>query len=136
ARINSLGYFQENFEIDQVDGSAPDRIILEANVQEQATGELSLSAGFSSLESFIFQGSIRPRNFRGRGQTVGLSLNYSRYSRSGSISVTEPDVFDENIADGIGVHRRACDGGYYGRASATYESATTGTSLRGGVTLS
>src|SRR5690606_28633556 len=58
ARINSLGYFQENFEVTQVDGSAPDRIVLEANVQEQATGELSLSAGFSSLESFVFQGSI------------------------------------------------------------------------------
>ena len=73
ARINSLGYFQENFEINQVEGSAPDRIILEANVEEQATGELQLSAGFSSLESFILQGSIRQRNFRGRGQTVGLS---------------------------------------------------------------
>src|SRR5690606_32845653 len=44
ARINSLGYFQENFTIDQVDGSEPDRIVLEANVQEQPTGELSLSA--------------------------------------------------------------------------------------------
>ncbi|HLV06367.1 MAG TPA: outer membrane protein assembly factor BamA [Croceibacterium sp.] len=136
ARINSLGYFQENFEIDQVDGSAPDRIILEANVQEQATGELSLSAGFSSLESFIFQGSIRQRNFRGRGQTVGLSVNYSRYSRSGSISFTEPYVFDKNISAGIDVYRRDYNNGYYDRASATYESATTGTSLRVGVPLS
>ncbi|RYG85371.1 MAG: outer membrane protein assembly factor BamA, partial [Alphaproteobacteria bacterium] len=66
ARINSLGYFQENFQIEQAQGSAPDRIVLNANVQEQATGELQLSAGFSSLESFILQGSIRQRNFRGR----------------------------------------------------------------------
>lgn len=135
ARINSLGYFQENFSIDQVDGSAPDRIILEANVQEQATGELSLSAGFSSLESFIFQGSIRQRNFRGRGQTVGLSLNYSRYSRSGSISFTEPYVFDKNISAGVDVYRRDFNNGYFSRASATYEQATTGTQLRVGVPL-
>jgi outer membrane protein insertion porin family len=135
ARINSLGYFQENFEIDQVDGSSPDRIILEANVQEQATGELSLSAGFSSLESFVFQGSIRQRNFRGRGQTVGLSVNYSRYSRSGSISFTEPYVFDKNISAGIDVYRRDYNNGYYDRASATYESATTGLQMRVGVPL-
>jgi outer membrane protein insertion porin family len=135
ARINSLGYFQENFEIDQVDGSSPDRIVLEANVQEQATGELSLSAGFSSLESFVFQGSIRQRNFRGRGQTVGLSVNYSRYSRSGSISFTEPYVFDKNISVGVDVYRRDYNNGYYNRQSATYESATTGLQLRAGVPL-
>jgi len=118
-----------------VDGSAPDRIVLEANVQEQATGELSLSAGFSSLESFIFQGSIRQRNFRGRGQTVGLSVSYSRYSRSGSISFTEPYVFDKNISAGVDIYRNDYNNGYYDRASATYEQATTGTSLRVGVPL-
>src|SRR5690606_30232535 len=90
ARINSLGYFQENFQIEQAQGSAPDRIVLNANVQEQATGELQLSAGFSSLESFILQGSIRQRNFRGRGQTVGASVNWSRYSRSATLSFSEP----------------------------------------------
>ena len=136
ARINSLGFFQENFEIDQVDGSAPDRIALEANVQEQATGELSLSAGFSSLESFVFQGSIRQKNFRGRGQTVGLGLNYSRYSRSGNISFTEPYVFDKNISAGVDIYRRDYNNGYYDRASATYESATTGGQIRVGVPLS
>src|SRR5690606_3203994 len=133
ARINSLGFFQENFEIDQVDGSTPDRIVLEANVQEQATGELSLSAGFSSLESFVFQGSIRQRNFRGRGQTVGLGLNYSRYSRSFNVSFTEPYVFDKNISAGIDLYRRDYNNGYYDRASATYEQATTGMQVRVGV---
>ncbi len=135
ARINSLGYFQENFEIEQVDGSAPDRIVLEANVQEQATGELSLSAGFSSLESFIFQGSIRQRNFRGRGQTVGLGLNYSRYSKSANVSFTEPYVFDKNISAGVDIYRRDYNNDYYDQGLATYESATTGASLRVGVPL-
>ena len=77
-RIKSLGYFQEKFEVEQKPGSAPDRIILEANVEEKPTGELQLSAGFSSIESFIFQASVQQRNFRGRGQTIGLSVsNYS-----------------------------------------------------------
>lgn len=135
ARINSLGYFQENFEVEQVEGSAPDRVILQANLQEEPTGELTLSAGFSSLESFIFQGSIRQNNFRGRGQTVGLSVNYSRYSRSGSISFSEPYVFDRNISAGIDIYRQDYNNGYFSRQTATYEQSTTGFSLRLGIPL-
>ncbi|MEL1249981.1 outer membrane protein assembly factor BamA [Aurantiacibacter gilvus] len=136
ARINSLGYFQENFEIEQVEGSSPDRIILQANVQEEPTGELTLSAGFSSLESFIFNGSIRQNNFRGRGQTIGLGVNYSRYSRSANVSFTEPKVFDRDIALGFDIYRQDFNNGYFNRDSATYEQSTTGFSLRVGVPLS
>ena len=135
ARINSLGYFQENFEINQVEGSAPDRIVLEANVEEQATGELQLSAGFSSLESFILAGSIRQRNFRGRGQTIGLSLNYSRYSKSAQVSFSEPYVFDRNISAGVDVYRRDYDNDYYDTGSASYAQSTTGLQIRAGVPL-
>jgi outer membrane protein insertion porin family len=136
ARINSLGYFQENFEINQVDGSAPDRIVLEANIEEQATGELQLSAGFSSLESFIFQGSIRQRNFRGRGQTVGLNASISRFSRSVQVSFTEPYVFDRNISAGIDIFRRDLNSFNFGSGSTTFAQATTGLSARIGVPLS
>lgn len=137
ARINSLGYFQENFEVNQVPGSAPDRIVLEANVEEQPTGELQLSAGFSSLESFILAASIRQRNFRGRGQTVGLSVNYSRYSRAAQLSFSEPYVFDRNISAGLDIYRR--DYNSFGFTSnsrnRTFEQSTTGFSVRAGVPL-
>jgi len=135
ARINSLGYFQENFEVEQVEGSSPDRIILQANVQENPTGELTLSAGFSSLQSFIFNGSIRQNNFRGRGQTVALGINYSRFSRSANISFTEPKVFDRDIALGFDIYRQDYNNGYFDRDQATYEQTTTGIGLRVGVPL-
>jgi outer membrane protein insertion porin family len=137
ARINSLGYFQENFEVNQVPGSAPDRIVLEANVEEQATGELQLSAGFSSLENFILQGSIRQRNFRGRGQTFGTSVNYSRYSRSATVSFTEPNLWDKNISAGIDVYRRDYRNWNYTNndRNTTFKQSTTGFQLRAGVPL-
>lgn len=136
-RIKSLGYFQENFEIKQEQGSAPDRIVLEANVEEKPTGELQLSAGFSSLESFIFQGSVRQNNFRGRGQTVGASVSYSKYNRSVQLSFTEPYVFDRNISAGIDIYRRDLNSFNFFRSerNTTYERATTGISLRLGVPL-
>ncbi|MEP4783378.1 MAG: outer membrane protein assembly factor BamA, partial [Erythrobacter sp.] len=136
ARINSLGYFQENFEVNQVEGSAPDRIVLEANVEEQPTGELQLSAGFSSLESFILSASIRQRNFRGRGQTVGASVNYSRFSQSAQLSFSDPYVFDRNISAGIDIFRRDFDNDFFNRGTGTYKQSTTGLSVRAGVPLS
>ncbi|KWV92666.1 outer membrane protein assembly factor BamA [Erythrobacter sp. YT30] len=137
ARINSLGYFQENFEVNQVQGSAPDRIILEANVEEQPTGELQFSAGFSSIEQFILAGSIRQRNFRGRGQTIGLSLNYSQFSRSARISFTEPYVFDRNIQAGVDIYRQDFNSfnRFGNERNNTFEQATTGFAVRLGVPL-
>lgn len=136
-RIKSLGYFQENFEIQQVEGSAPDRIILQANVEEQPTGELQLSAGFSSIENFILSGSIKQNNFRGRGQTLGASVNYSRYSRSAALSFTEPYLFDRNISVGADIYRRDYNSFNFTNndRNRTFEQSTTGFSLRVGVPL-
>ena len=136
-RIKSLGFFQENFEIEQKPGSRPDRIVLEANVEEQPTGELQLSAGFSSIESFILSASVRQRNFRGRGQTVGASVNYSRYSKSARLSFTEPYVFDRNISAGVDIYRQDYNSFNFTNNSrnTTYKQSTTGASLRLGVPL-
>ena len=137
ARINSLAYFQENFEVSQVEGSAPDRIILEANVEERPTGELQFSAGFSSIEQFILAGSIRQRNFRGRGQTIGLSVNYSQFSRSAQVSFSDPYIFDRNISGGIDIYRRDFNSFNFTNNSrnTTFEQSTTGFSMRAGVPL-
>ena len=135
ARINSLGYFQEKFEVEQKPGSAPDRIILEANVEEKPTGQLQLSAGYSSLEKLIFQGSIEQRNFRGRGQTIGLNLAYSQYSKQADISFTEPDLFDRNISLGVNVYRRDLNSFNYlnSNRNTIYKQATTGFQTRIGI---
>ena len=137
ARINSLAYFQENFEVSQSEGSAPDRIILEANVEERPTGELQFSAGFSSIEQFILAGSIRQRNFRGRGQTIGLSVNYSQFSRSAQVSFSDPYIFDRNISGGIDLYRRDFNSFNFTNndRNTTFKQATTGFSARAGVPL-
>lgn len=136
-RIKSLGYFQEKFEVEQKPGSAPDRIVLEANVEEKPTGQLQLSAGFSSIESFIFQAAVEQRNFRGRGQTIGLSGSYSRYSKSIETSFSEPYLFDRNVSLGVSLYRRDYDGFNFinNDRNTLYQQSTTGLSARVGVPL-
>ncbi|MDP5278588.1 outer membrane protein assembly factor BamA [Sphingomonas sp. DG1-23] len=136
-RINSLGYFQDKFEIERKEGSAPDRIVLAANVEERPNGELTLSAGFSSLERFILQASIRQRNFRGMGQTVSASVDYSSYSKSVELGFTEPYLFNTNIALGGTLFRQDYNAfNYIGSdRSTTYSQVATGGQLVAGLPL-
>ena len=136
-RINSLGFFQDKFEVKETQGSSPDRVVLEAAVEERATGSLQLSAGFSSLERFLLQASIEQRNFRGRGQTVRASVNYSSYSKSVEIGFTEPYLFDRNIAVGGDIFRRDYNNfNYIGNdRNTTYSQVSTGFQIRAGVPL-
>ncbi len=137
-RIQSLGFFQEKLEIAQKQGSAPDRIVLEANVEEKSTGELQLSAGFSSLERFIVNASIRQRNFRGKGQELRASVNYSTYSKSVELGFTEPYFLDKNIALGGDIFRRDSNSFNFtqtGDRNKTYQQTQTGFQLRMGVPI-
>ena len=136
-RIKSLGYFQEDLEVEQSQGSGPDRIILTTNVEEKPTGELSLSAGFSSIENFIFQGSIKERNFRGKGQELRANISYSSYSKSAEIGFTEPYFLDKSIALAGDIFRRDQSSFNFlnNQRNTTYQQATTGFQVRTGVPI-
>jgi outer membrane protein insertion porin family len=136
-RINSLGFFQDKFELKQSPGSAPDRVVLDANVEEKSTGELQLSAGYSSLERFIIQANITQRNFRGKGQELRAGVNYSSYSKSVELGFTEPYLFDRNVAVGVDLFRRDYNSfNYIGtNRNTTYSQVSTGFQVRAGVPL-
>ena len=81
-RIQSLGFFQENLEIKQTQGSSNDRVVLNVDVEEKSTGELAtcrpaIRASRSS--------SSRPRSPSAiswaRARSCRPGVNYSRYSR-------------------------------------------------------
>ena len=132
-RIQSLGFFQENLEIKQTQGSAPDRVILGVDVEEKSTGELQLSAGYSSLERVIIAASIAQRNFMGKGQELAAGVNWSRYSRSVNLGFNEPYLFDKNVLLGGEIFRREYNS--FRRTSSnsrknTYSQASTGAALR------
>jgi outer membrane protein insertion porin family len=136
-RIQSLGFFQENLEIKQEQGSAPDRVVLGVDVEEKSTGELQLSAGFSSLERFLINLSVRQRNFMGKGQELRASVNYSSYSKSVELGFTEPYLFDQNIAIGGDLYRRDFSSFNFvnNDRNTTYEQITTGGQIRAGLAL-
>lgn len=123
-RIRGLGYFEE-VEIDQVEGSMPDRTIVTATVQEQSTGELSIGAGVSSRESVIGEVSIRERNLLGKGQDMRLSVSVSGRRQQIDLGFTEPYFLNRNLAAGFDLfHRRA------NFKESGFDQQSTGGSLR------
>lgn len=136
-RINSLGFFQDKLEIQQKPGSAPDRVVLETNVEEKATGELNLSLGYSSLERFIIQASVKQRNFRGLGQELRASAQYSTYSTQVELGFTEPYLFDKNIGLGADLFRRDLNAfNFVGTTrQTTYSQISTGFQIRSSIPL-
>jgi len=131
-RLQSLGFFQENLEIKQTEGSGPDRVVLGVNVEEKSTGELQLSAGYSSLERFILAFSIAQRNFMGKGQTLNAGINWSQYSKAVQLGFTEPYFLDKNILLGGSIYRRDYNSfNYIGNArNTTFSQTSTGTGLQ------
>ncbi|MBC7505845.1 MAG: outer membrane protein assembly factor BamA, partial [Sandarakinorhabdus sp.] len=137
-RLKGLGYFQEKLEIEQKPGSSPDKVILEANVQEKPTGELQVSAGYSSIERFILSLSIRQRNFRGKGQELRASANLSSYSKSIEAGFTEPYLFGRNLALGFDVFRRDFRSFRFtsnNTRDTTYTQVSTGFQIRTGFSI-
>ncbi|HSR01022.1 MAG TPA: outer membrane protein assembly factor BamA [Sphingomicrobium sp.] len=132
-RIQSLGFFQDNLEIKQTEGSAPDRVVLGLNVEEKPTGQLSLSGGYSSLERFVVQLGVSQNNFMGKGQTVDASVNWSLYSKSIEAGFTDPYFLDKPILLGGQLFRRDYSSFNYvgNNRNTTYTEISTG----GGLTL-
>ena len=136
-RLQSLGYFQEQLEIKQTEGSAPDRVILGVNVEEKPTGQLSLSGGYSSLERFVISLAVSQNNFMGKGQSLDAGINWSRYSKSISAGFTDPFFMDKQILLGFQLFRRDYSSFNYigNERNTTYEQVSTGGVLRTGFPL-
>ena len=72
-RLKNLNYFK-TVKITNEPGSAPDRVIINVDVEEKSTGEFSVSGGYSTADGFIAEVSVGERNLLGRGQYAKASV--------------------------------------------------------------
>lgn len=123
-RLKSLGFFKEA-SIEQVEGTAQDKTILEVTVEEQSTGELSVGAGFSSSENFLFDFSIRERNLLGKGQDLRVGTRISSRRKEIDLGFTEPYFLDRPVVAGVDVFLRKTE-----FRESNFEQSTLGFGLR------
>ena len=123
--LRALGFFKE-VEIEDSQGSAPDRSILTVNVEEQPTGELSVGAGFSSVDAFVVNLGIQESNFRGRGQSVLARVEWGSLRQQIDFRFTEPQFLGRDLRAGWDLfHSR-----YDFAEESSFEYGSTGGGLR------
>ena len=73
-RLKNLDYFK-TVKITNEPGSAPDRVVVNVDVEEQSTGEFSIAGGYSTADGFIAEVSVAERNLLGRGQYAKAAVH-------------------------------------------------------------
>lgn len=129
-RVRSLGYFKD-VEIVETPGDGADKSIVDVKVTEQPTGELSFAAGFSSVDSYLFDLSASQRNLRGRGQSVVARVSTSSRQQVVDLRFTEPRFLDRNLSAGVDLYATKQDFKDFG----SYTAETVGAGLRVGFPL-
>lgn len=124
SRIRALNFFAE-VEITQTPGEEPDRTVLNVEVKEKSTGQLSFGIGFSSADSAIADISISERNLLGKGQYLRASAQASGRTQQVDLSFSEPYFLNRQVAAGIDLFRVRSD--YTDESSFVFEQ--TGVSL-------
>jgi outer membrane protein insertion porin family len=128
--IEKLDFFQR-VEVSTAPGSAPDKVVLNINVEEKSTGEYGATAGYSTTDGILGELSLTERNFLGRGQYLRASIGASQAGRTFDFSFTEPRFMGLKVSAGVDAYHRIYDEStvsYYG-------SQVTGGQLRLGVPL-
>ncbi len=107
-RLFNLGYFDEvNVSVEP--GSTPDKVVVNIDVKERATGLFSVGAGYSSVDNLFATIDVRQRNLFGRGQEVFAQFRIGSKSRLGLFGFTEPYLFDIPLRAGFDVYDRERD---------------------------
>ena len=130
-RLKNLGIFK-SVEVKRRPGPSQDRVILDVEVVEQSTGELSFGAGYSTSEGVIGDISITERNLMGNGQFLRLALSGSFERMQVDLSFTEPRFLDRNLAAGFDLFHKEIDQ----TSQSGFQSRRTGGGVRLGFPLS
>ncbi len=108
-RLERLGFFKSvNVETPSVPGRS-DQIDVNYSVEEQPTGSLSASLGYSQLDGAIVGASVSEKNWMGTGKQVSLGANVSKSIKSANFSYLNPYYTVDGVSRGFSLFARKTD---------------------------
>ncbi|MEO3414237.1 outer membrane protein assembly factor BamA [Roseovarius sp. CAU 1744] len=99
-RIRVLRFFS-NTDVNAREGSRPDQVIVDVDVEETTTGSLSFGVTYSTSGGVGASVGFRERNFLGRGQTLGFSFAGRADNLNYSIEFREPAFLGRDVEFGL-----------------------------------
>jgi outer membrane protein insertion porin family len=98
--LQRLDFFEE-VNITPEPALDPSKMNVAVDVKEKSTGQFSIGAGYSSVDSLIIMGEISENNFLGMGHRLSLSANIGGRSSRFNLSWTNPRIYDSRVSTGI-----------------------------------
>ena len=96
-RIRALGYFTQA-EVTAREGTSPEQVIVDVDVEEQPTGSLGFGANYSVQNGVGLSFSFAETNFLGRGQTVNFTVDTGSENTSSGLTFIEPFFLNRDLA--------------------------------------
>jgi len=112
--LMNTGYFEEA-NVATSKGSSGNKLNVNVDLKEKATGAFTIGGGYSSLDGLIFQGSVSQANFLGLGLKANASAAIGGKSNTYSIGLTDPYFLDTKWTLGVDIYRSERDYTDYSR---------------------
>ena len=110
-RIRALRFFSGT-DVDAREGSRPDQVVVDVNVEETTTGSISLGASYSTSSGLGATLGFSERNFMGRGQELTVSTTGTDDAANYKLSFVEPAFLSRNVAFGLDLAYQETDTDY------------------------
>ncbi len=107
-RIRALGFFSDA-QVNAEQGSGPDQVVVNVDVEEQPTGSLSFGLSYSVNDGAGLNVAFSESNFLGRGQRLSLSVSSGVDNQNSSFSFTEPAFLGRDLSFSVGGYYRTSD---------------------------
>ncbi|QXT38471.1 outer membrane protein assembly factor BamA [Gymnodinialimonas ceratoperidinii] len=102
-RIRATGFFAD-VQVEGRQGTTPEQVIVDVDVEEQPTGSLGFSASYSTDGGAGLAVNFAEENFLGRGQALAVGFNTTSGSQSLNFSFTEPAFLRRDLALGVSAY--------------------------------
>ncbi len=106
-KVYNLGYF-DDVNVRLLEGSTPDKVVLEIDVLEHKTGTITLGAGYSDSDGFVGIVEVGEDNLRGTGDKIKVHWEFGGTAgyRNYSVSYLRPWIDDKGTSLGLTIFDR------------------------------
>jgi outer membrane protein insertion porin family len=102
--VQALGFFEKVELSTKTSETDPNKMDVNIEVTERATGTFQIGAGFSSVENFIGQAQVSQNNLFGRGTTLQLQAQISSLRQLFTLRYLDPYFLDTRLTFAFSIY--------------------------------
>lgn len=107
-RIRALGFFTTT-DVNAREGTTPEQVIIDVNVEEAPTGSLSFGANYNTDNGVGLVAAFKEANFLGRGQSLSFEISTATSNQVISFGFSEPNFLGRDLRAGVDFSYRTTD---------------------------